>query len=218
VHFLDAWRTAPPLELIATLALVVMLAVPLFVRHWQALWLVALVSAYQMHGVTPARAPLVLWLGWAALWLFVAMFSQREWVRGEKTLGMGGGRFEAGLIGLSLGLAFLALLVIGVARQDLSAVATRGVTLALVVMAIGLVHLMLHRHIRRAAFGLVTLGFGVQLLELAAGALELPGTYHAAPGVLVGTALAASAALRLGAARETATGSPWVSDAHELHD
>lgn len=217
MHFLDAWRTAPPLELLATLALLVVLAVPLFVRHWQALWLVALLSANQVRIVIPARTPLLLSGGWFLLWLFVALFSQREWVRGERTPGHGG-RLESGLIGLSLGLAFLALLVIGVARQDLAGDPTRRVTLALVVMAIGLVHLMLHRHIRRAAFGLVTLGFGVQLLELAAGALQLPGTYHAAPGVLIGTALAASAALRLGEGREAATGSPWVSDAHELHD
>jgi len=92
------------------------------------------------------------------------------------------------------------------------------VVMALLLIGLGTLHLMLRGHVRRAAIAFASLGLGLQVLDGAARGAELPGSAPARGGVWLATAIAVALVVRLGHARERFAGSPWVSDAHDLHD
>jgi hypothetical protein len=111
-----------------------------------------------------------------------------------------------------------ALLTVAIARQDLSVPATRAATAGALYVSIGIVHLMVRRHILRSSLGWGFTGFGLQVL---AGATlgALPAAFAPPAGaVLAATAVTVALVLRLGLARGTHVGSAWLSDAHDLHD
>jgi hypothetical protein len=173
--------------------------------------MLAVVLVFRPH------APTAVVIGWLLLWAAIAWRVQQSprspRLRPERVAG-----FEAGLIGLGLGLSLVLILGAAIARQDLPANPTRQTSYALLVIGIGLLQLMLRRHATRAALGFGTLGLGVQLLDDAARFTRLPGEDHAAWAVLIGTAFTVALCLRIGGARESWAGSPWVNDAHLLHD
>ena len=84
-------------------------------------------------------------------------------------------------------------------------------------MSLGLLHLMLRRHALRAAVAFGALGLGVQVLDGMARRGEV-GLGAPPAGVLIATAIAVAATVRLAGSRESTAGSAWVSDAHDLRD
>jgi hypothetical protein len=77
---------------------------------------------------------------------------------------------------------------------------------------------MLRGHVRRAAIAFAALGLGLQVLDGTSRSTELAGSAPARAEVWLATAMTVALVTRLGHARERYAGSPWVSDAHDLHD
>ena len=112
----------------------------------------------------------------------------------------------------------LGLLIAAVARQDLSPEDGRRASYGLLLLGLGLLHLMLRRHVRRAIVGFGALGLGFQVLDGAArGAQVALGALAQGPPLLA-TTIAVALAIRLARGRERHASSAWVSDAHDLHD
>ena len=105
-----------------------------------------------------------------------------------------------------------------VARQDLSPEDARRASYGALVMVVGIIHLMLRRHARRAGVAFASLGLGLQVLEGAARSAQVPETLVPGGAVLLATAIAAALATRVAVIREHIAGTAWVSDAHDLHD
>ncbi len=218
MHFLDTWTAVPMDRLAIGLGVLGLAVAPLVIPGWRSLQLAAFGLALASSALLAGRGAWGLALGWFAFWVLVVVALGRGRRRVERSAEARAGRFEAAIVGLALGGAFLVLLVTGVARENLAAGQTRGATLALAVATAGLLHLLLRRHALRAAFGFATLGLGLQLLELEARAAVFASAPRFGPTVLVGTALATALAVRLAIARQRFAGSPWLSDAHALHD
>jgi hypothetical protein len=87
-----------------------------------------------------------------------------------------------------------------------------------VLVGAGLLHLMLRRHARRATMGFGAMGLGLQILDGAARGAQVQTGLAPAAWPLIASALAILLVLRVAAARERWAGSPWVPDAHDLHD
>ena len=85
-------------------------------------------------------------------------------------------------------------------------------------VSLGFLHLMLRRHVARAAAAFAAMGLGLQVLQGVVRSV-ITASGPPAPGLpLLATALAVALALRVASVRESALGSSWVSDAHDLHD
>lgn len=214
--FLDAW-SLPPLDLVRILLPVIALAVPLVVPGART----AAVAAFAMAAVLVV-SPLVdlppgLRAGWIALWALLGLGLWRLPAAPPAGAGRGAG-FEAAVIGLAVGGGLIAVMVFAIARQDMPPPITRRLTLALAVIGLGLLQLMLRRHIVRGASGFAALALGVQVLDSAALAAQLPGTPSSGATTLAAAALAAALTFRLGESRRRHASGPWVSDAHDLHD
>jgi hypothetical protein len=113
---------------------------------------------------------------------------------------------------------FSALGVAGVARLDLESELTRRSSYGVLLVSLGFLHLMLRRHAARAAAAFAAMGLGLQVLQ---GVVRRVVTASGPPAPalpLLATALAVALALRVASVRESALGSSWVSDAHDLHD
>ena len=161
--------------------------------------------------------PFPLAVGWIALWLGIAVLAGRPETarppsRERRTAGV-----EPGTVGLLVGGALLAVMLAALARQGLPAEPTRGATLGMTLLGLGLVHLMVRRHALRAVVAFGAFGLGLELLESQARATDLGGG-TAGPLPLVATAVAVALTARIAAGRMALTGSAWVSDAHDLHD
>jgi peptidoglycan/LPS O-acetylase OafA/YrhL len=128
------------------------------------------------------------------------------------------GGLESGAVGLLLGVALMLLLIVAVARQNLDEAPTRDSSYALFLVTLGLLHLMLRRHVSRAAVAIGAMGLGLDRLMLAAEAQQLPGAPVPTLAVWIGTALAVALVLRIGRLRLEGGGGAWVSGAHDLHD
>jgi len=217
VHFVDAWLELGALDLLRLVATLALFAVPVFVPGARvaavAAFAAAPISAVALWDGVP---PLVI-AGWCALWLalgwrFVVSPGSRR-PAAERAAGL-----ESGLIGLALGGALIALVLAAIAREDFPPLLTRRTSYALGVLGMGLLHLMLRRHTARAAFGIAALGLGVQLFVAAAAHVQVPVPAHGLATPLLAAALAVALVLRIGEGRERYAGSPWVGDAHLLHD
>lgn len=215
MQFLDAWLELTAVDLVRVAMPLLLALLPVLIPGPRAAWLAAAAMAPVAWVALLGRSPWWVALGWGALWLALALRLRRSGGRGAAPAGLGA---ESGLVGLGLGLAVLAFLVAGIARQDLPETVTRLTSSGVGVLAAGLLHLMLRRHAIRAAFGVLAMGFGVQLLDLAAAAYLLPGTPHPPGLVLIGALLAVALMVRVGESRARFAGGPWVGDAHMLHD
>jgi len=217
VHFLEAWAALPPLDLLRLAFPAALLLCAVLVPGRAFARLAALGVALALPFLRELGAPAGVTAGWSLLWLALAWRVGLP-SSGPPRAGARLGALESGSIGLLLGPALLALLVAGVARLDLDAELTRRGSFAALLVVLGLLHLMLRRHVVRAAAAFATLGLGLQVLDAAvrrvatAGGLPPPGL------PLLASALASLLAVQVGAARESAAGSVWVSDAHDLHD
>jgi hypothetical protein len=215
VQFLDAWLELTAVDLIRVAVPLALALLPVLIPGPRVAWLASAAMAPVAAVALLGRSPVWVPIGWALLWVVLALRLRRS--GGARASASGTGA-ESGAVGLGLGLAVLALLVAGIARQDLSEFATRLTSSGVALLAAGLLHLMLRRHAVRAAFGVLTMAFGLQLLQLAANASQLPGTPRADGAVLLGGLIAAALTIRVGEARARFAGSPWVGDAHMLHD
>lgn len=216
MQFLDAWLELTAVDLVRVALPLALALLPVLIPGPRIAWLASLAMAPATALALLGRSPVWLALGWGLLWVGLAFRLRRSGARGAPvTTGSGA---ESGVVGLGLGVAVLALLIAGIARQNLAESATRLTSSGVTLLAAGLLHLMLRRHAIRAAFGVVATGFGVQLLQLAAAASELPGTPHSHGSALLGALLAGALTIRVGESRARYAGGPWVGDAHMLHD
>lgn len=217
MHFLDSWTGLAPLALARLLLPAALLAITAFLPGRSIARAAALACALfvpLLHELGPG------WLraAWSLLWLGVAwrVGSGGPTIRSAITPRAGG--MESGTVGLMLGLVLLALLVAGIARQNLTPADGRVASYALLMMCVGLLHLMLRRDALRAVLAFATLGLGLQLLETVSRAAVLEQNARDRGPILVATAAVVALADRLARVRQRDAGSAWVSDAHDLHD
>lgn len=217
MRFLDTWTQLPPLDLARLLLPALCFGLVIGIPGRTAARVGSAGVALSLL-LVPEMLPAPLLLGWVGLWGLVA------WQVGIAPRCAGApivrrhGLVESGTIGLVLGLALLALLVAGIARQDMPAAEGRRASYGLLFLCLGLLHLMLRRHIVRSAIAWTALGLGSQVMERVARDALLPGAASLSWGVLIATAIAAALAIRLGRVRERVVASAWVGDAHDLHD
>jgi hypothetical protein len=218
MHFIDTWIALDLGDIARLLWPVALLVLATFAPGGRVARFVAIGLAIAMPFMKELGTPWPITAGWVALWLAVA------WVVGRTDRELAppprahAGGLESGTVGLLLGLSLLLLLGAAIARQDLEPEAGRRSSYAVLVLCLGLVHLMLRRHVRRAAFAFAVLGLGLQILDGAARAAEIPGVPATNGAALLASAIAVSLVAKLGFVRERFAGSPWVGDAHDLHD
>jgi hypothetical protein len=217
VSFLDAWAALPPVHLLhlalpcALLVLAVLLPGRMMAR------LAALGMAAALPYLRELGTPVAVTVGWVLLWLAIAWHAGLP-SGGTSRSGARLGGLESGTVGLLLGPALLVLLMAAVARLDLGPELTRRGSYGAALVCLGLLHLMLRRHAVRAATAFAAIGLGLQVLGSAARGVVMPGEAPPPGAILLATAVAVALAVRSGGARESALGSAWVSDAHDLHD
>jgi hypothetical protein len=114
--------------------------------------------------------------------------------------------------------AMLALLLAAVWRQTFEPDDARRASLGALLVGLGLLHLMIRRHVRRAAVAVGALGVGLELLTAAARAADVAHEGAPAGSALLAAALAITIVTRIANGRERYAGSVFVSDAHELQD
>ena len=217
MHFLDAWRELPGIDLIR-------LAAPLAFMTLAAILpgrRLARVGALGVAGSIPflrelGAAPPVA-AAWAVLWGAIA------WLAGDVDEGSrrpisSRAVFETGLFGFTLALALVALLIAAVARQDMSPEDARRASFGVAFLGLGIAHLVLRRHARRSALAFAALGLGLQVLDGAAWSAQVEVTPRLEWSVWLATAIGVALVLRIAWARERRAGTAWVSDAHDLHD
>ena len=111
-----------------------------------------------------------------------------------------------------------AMVVFALAQQPFAPDDVRDATLGVVLTAIGLLHLVLRRHLARGALAFFTVGLGLAVLgRVANDSLPAPVVLGGAT-VLVATLVAVAVAMRSARTRTDAAGSVWVGAAHDLHD
>lgn len=218
MHFLDAWAELSVLDLVRLLAPIGLLASATFipgraVMRLAALGVAALLPFFKELGASP-----VFTVGWVALWLTLAVRLGRREETARRPLAAGRNLLESGLVGLLLALALGLILVTSVARQDMSVEETRRASAGVGLVVVGLLHLMLRRHIRSAMVGFATFGLGLQLLDGASQGAQLDPSPLVPAAILTASWLAVILASRVASARERYAGTAWVSDAHDLHD
>ena len=192
------------------------LAIVLPGRSVAALLALLLAITVPLSGMLPSGWALAS--GWAALWSVVAAILWRAARAGMRRPAEARGGLESTLAGLLLGVPFFALLALAIARQDLPLAATRAATAGTLYLTLGLVQLMVRRHVLRSALGWGAAGVGLQALQSAA-ATALPPNLAPPSGLaLVATAVMLALVLRIALARARWAGSAWLSDAHDLHD
>ncbi|TMQ73653.1 MAG: hypothetical protein E6K81_03640 [Candidatus Eisenbacteria bacterium] len=218
MQFLASWSELSAFDLLRLLAppgfLIAALLLPgVRVARVAALGVALAIPLLHELGTSPP-----LTAAWSALWLLVAWAAGAREGAARRPLAHPRGRVEAGTVGMLLGLALLALLVVAVARQDLSPEDARRASLGALILSLGLIHLMMRGHARRAGVSFASLGLGLQVLDGAARAAQVPQTLPQGGAVLIATAIAVALAMRVAASRERLAGTAWVSDAHDLHD
>ncbi len=218
MHFLESWLALDIVDLARLAWPVALLVLATVVPGRRVARLAAFGVALAMPFMRELGSPWPLSIGWLALWLAVSWLAGRPGPASASAAPARAGGVESGTVGLMLGLGLLLLLAVAVARQDLPAESSRRASYGLAVLGLGLLHLMLRRHVRRAAIAFATLGLGLQILDSAARAREIEGVARSNGSALLASAIAVSLVARLGLARERFAGSPRVSDAHDLHD
>jgi hypothetical protein len=218
VEFLDCWTELALPDLLRLLAPAVFLAIAALgpgvrIVRLSAIGVALTIPLVEELGVTPRFT-----IAWSALWLLIAWSTRGQEGSARRPLAARHGVFEASTVGLLLGLVLTALLIAAVARQSLSPEEARRASYGALLMMLGLLHLMLHGHVRRAGVAFGALGLGLQVLESAAREAQVFVTHNPGGAVLLATVLASALAMRVAANREHVAGTAWVSDAHDLHD
>ena len=217
MHFVDAWASLPPLDLLLLLAPPAIAIVAMLLPGRIVARMLSLLIAFVAPAL-PDLGPAALRASWCALWLAVAIISgvkREETSRGEASRP---GGVESGMLGLLLGTTLLVQLIVALGREDLSAELTRPTAVGRLLMMAGIAHLMLRRDALRGAMAFATLGLGLQWLDRAARSVVLESASVPEGTVLFATAIAVALASRVALVRQRDAGSAWVSHAHDLHD
>jgi hypothetical protein len=216
VHFLDAWTELTLAESVALggPALLALLALALNDLRWAG-WAVGLAPLPVLVRPGVWSDPYAwLWaLAGVGIGVRVAQSPREAPGRPRARAGVEMALLATLLVGAS-GVALLFAL----AQQPFAPDDVRDATLGIVLVALGLMHLLLRRHLARGALGFFTVGAGLAILgRVANGALPAPHALGAA-AVLATTLVAAVVALRSAHTRAEAAGSVWIGAAHDLHD
>jgi hypothetical protein len=218
VHFVDAWSELSALDLARSLAPLALLGVATFVPGRISSRLAALGVAALIPFWRELAAPPALRIGWVVLWLVLALYAGRRHPAAPRPLAAGRSLLESGSVGTLLALGLALLLVTTVARQDMVFEETRRTGAGVLLLVIGLLHLMLRRHILSAMLGFGAFGLGLQLLDAAAHAADIDPSPLSGPSILLAAFLAVILSARVATSRARFAGTAWVSDAHDLHD
>jgi hypothetical protein len=219
MHFIDAWAELRATDLVRLLAPLGLLVVSAFLPGQRIGQLTAVGVALSLPFLKELGASPLLTAAWLLLWLLLGFWRPGDAEEiASRPLARAGGMLETGSVGLGLGLVLALLLIAAVARQDMSPEETRRASFGVALLSLGILHLMLRRHIRRAMTGFAAMGLGLQVLDGAAQSAQIQPAPTSAEFVLVATWLAVALALRVAIARERHAGTAWVSDAHDLHD
>jgi peptidoglycan/LPS O-acetylase OafA/YrhL len=103
-------------------------------------------------------------------------------------------------------------------RQAFEPDDARRASLGALLVGLGLMHLMMRRHVRRAALAVGALGVGLELLTASARAADVAHEGPPAGSALLAALLVITLVTRIADGRERYAGSAFVSDAHELQD
>jgi hypothetical protein len=218
MHLLEAWTSLGPLHLARLLALPGAMLVATLLPGRQLARGSALVAAVGVMLLNEMAVPWWVRGTWALLWLGIAWQSG---LRERPDLMPPSPRrraFEAGAVALPLGAAMLALMLAAVWRQTFEPDDARRASLGALLVGLGLLHLMMRRHVRRAAIAVGALGVGLELLTAAARAADVAHEGAPAGSALLASTLAIVIVTRIADGRERYAGSVFVSDAHELQD
>jgi hypothetical protein len=219
MHFIDAWAELRATDMVRLLAPLALLVVSAFLPGQRLGQLTALGVALSIPWLRELGASPWLTAAWMLLWLLLAFWRPGDPEEiARRPLARAGGMLEIGSVGLALALVLALLLIAAVARQDMSPEETRRASFGAALLALGILHLMLRRHIRRAMTGFAAMGFGLQVLDGAAQSAQIQPAPTSAQFLLAATWVAVALALRVAIARERHAGTAWVSDAHDLHD
>ncbi|MGH7741363.1 MAG: hypothetical protein ACRENS_05005, partial [Candidatus Eiseniibacteriota bacterium] len=174
MHFLDAWTRLAPAELARLILAPASLALAIVLpgRRRSAIACLGLAIAAL---IMPGDESLIHRLAWTLLWLLLASSILRASPDPPADPTVRHGGVESGAVALLLGFALMLLLIAAVARQNLEEAPTRDSSYALFLVALGLLHLMLRRHVLRASVAIGAMGLGLDRLNLAAEAQQLPG-------------------------------------------
>ncbi len=218
MHLLDAWTSLPSADLVRLLGIPVAVLLALLLPGRRVSGAAALIIALACVRLTELAAPWPVRALWVLLWALVAWQAGGEGHERERPRPARRAGFEAGAVALPLGFTLLALLLAAVSRQSLEPLDARRASLGALTLGVGLLHLMMRRHVRRALVAFAAMGLGLELLTAAARAADV--THRGTPA---GAALAATATLivlarRIAGARERYAHSPSIADAHELVD
>ncbi len=217
MQFLDAWTTLAPLDLLRLLAAPAFLLLAALIPGRAMARIASIGIAATLPYLRELELSIPMFAGWLALWLVIAVLAGRADPAPAPGRVERPGGLEPGSVGLLVGGALLIVLLAAVTRQDLEPEPTRRATLAVMMVALGLVHLMVRRQIHRAAVAFGAFGLGLEMLEALARSREVvpraPG-----PEVLLATAVGVALTARIARDREALAGNAWVSAAHDLHD
>lgn len=103
-------------------------------------------------------------------------------------------------------------------RQTFEPDDARRASLGALLVGLGLLHLMMRRHVRRAALAVGALGVGLELLTASARTADVALEGPPAGSALLAALLVITLVTRIADGRERYAGSAFVSDAHELQD
>ena len=218
MHLLAAWTSLGTFDLLRLLGIPAAVLVAALLPGRVVARAAALAVAVAAALLAEIAAPWYVRAGWPLVWLLGA------WVAGAPDATPRPARaprratFEAGLLALTLGLAIALLLLVAASRPALEPAGARTTSLGALLVGFGLLHLMLRRHLRRALVAFAALGLGLELLTAAARSTDALHAGAPPGGALAAALVAIAIAHRVAGSRERWAGSPFVADAHELHD
>jgi hypothetical protein len=218
VDIFEFWFGLPPQDLLRLLLPAALLALATLLPGRGVARAASFGVALGLPFLRELGTPAPITAAWSVLWCVVA------WQVGLAAPGPAPprrsrpGGVESGAVGILIGLTLMLLMIASLARQDLEPTVGRQVVMAMLLLGLGVLHLMLRRHVRRSAIAFATLGLGLQTLDGVARSAQIAGSAPPTGAVWLATAIAVALVLRLGRTRERFGGEAWVSDAHDLHD
>lgn len=218
MHLLEAWTRLPLHELALLLLLPTVLLLATLLPGGAVARAAAVVGAVAALVLGELAVPWWTRAAWVVTWLAIAWQVGLPDGAGAAPAPPRRRAFEAGAVALPLGLALLALMVAAVWRQVFADRDALRASLGVLLVGLGLLHLMMRRHVRRATLAVGAAGLGLELLIAAARAADVGGEGAPAGTAWFATVLALTLVVRVADGRARYAGSVFVSDAHELQD
>ncbi len=218
MHLLEAWTSLGPFHLARLLALPGAMVVAVLLPGRALARGAALVGAAGVLLLPELAVPWWTRAAWVALWLAIAWQAGRPDHADAESAPPRRRGVEAGAVALPLGLALLALMLAAVWRQTFEPDDARRASLGALLVGLGLLHLMMRRHVRRAALAVGALGVGLELLTASARVADVVHEGAPAGTAWLAALLALALVVRVADGRARYAGSVFVSDAHELQD